>query len=377
MEYIAFDSHKRYTFASVEEQTSNVLSTGRINHSRGAITEFLSEWKPGTEVAVETIGNWYWIVDEIEVAGMVPRLVHARRAKMMLASVNKTDKLDCFGLNRLQRTGTLPTVWIPPAEIRDLRDLPRTRMVLTRQRGRLKNRIHATLAKYGITIEGASDAFGRKGMQELEAKLVLLPPHSRFCVERILEQLEAVQVQIELLEGRMKNAFRTNREIELLQTLPGVGFILAVVILLEVGEISRFPAASRLASCAGTTPRVHASGDKMRYGRLRPDVNRYLKWAFVEAANVICVNHRRFPIRHIDRLYIKIRQRRGHHKAVGAVARHLAEATYWIFMKGESYREPQQHAVSSTKGQARTSTEPIGKARKVIATPLRDIIMPQ
>jgi len=85
---------------------------------------------------------------------MVPRLVHARRAKMMLASVNKTDKLDCHGLNRLQRTGTLPTVWIPPAEIRDLRDLPRTRMVLSRERGRLKNRIHATLAKYGIAIEG-------------------------------------------------------------------------------------------------------------------------------------------------------------------------------------------------------------------------------
>jgi transposase len=350
MEYIAFDSHKRYTFASVEEHTGNVLSTGRINHCRGAITEFLSAWKPGTEVAVETIGNWYWIVDEIEAAGMVPRLVHARRAKMMLASVNKTDKLDCFGMNRLQRTGTLPTVWIPPAEIRDLRDLPRTRMVLTRQRGRLKNRIHATLAKYGITIEGASDAFGKRGLQELETKLALLPPHSQFCVERLLEQLESVQGQIELLEGRMKKAFRASRELELLQTLPGVGFILAVVILLEVGEVSRFPAASRLASYAGTTPRVNASGDRVRYGRLRPDVNRYLKWAFLEAANVIGINHRRFALRHTDRLYLRIRQRKGHQKAVGAVARHLAEATYWILTKGEPYREPKQHAVSSTKG---------------------------
>jgi len=125
-------------------------------------------------------------------------------------------------------------------------------MVLTRQRGRLKNRIHATPAKYGITIEGASEAFGKRGRQELE----------------------------------------------LLQTLPGVGFILAVVILLETGEVSRFPAASGLASCSGTTPGVHASGDKFRYGRLRPDVNRYLKWAFVEAANVICLNHRRSPYRH-------------------------------------------------------------------------------
>jgi transposase len=156
MEYIALDSHKRYSFASVEEQTGTILSEARIDHRRGALAEFLCRWKPGTSVAVETIGNWYWIVDEIEAAKMVPRLVHARRAKMMLASVNKTDKLDCRGLNRLQRTGTLPTVWIPPAAIRDLRDLPRTRMVLSRERTKLKNRIHATLAKYGISVDGGN-----------------------------------------------------------------------------------------------------------------------------------------------------------------------------------------------------------------------------
>jgi transposase len=132
--------------------------------------------------------------------------------------------------------------------------------------------------------------------------------------------------------------------------MPGVGFILAVVILLEAGEVSRFPDASRLASYSGTTPRVHASGGKVRYGQVRSDVNRYLKWAFVEAANVVGLNHRRFPSRHVSRLYLRVRQRKGHQKAVGAVARHLAEATYWILKKEEPYREPQRHAVSSTKG---------------------------
>ena len=350
MEYIALDSHKRYSFASVEEHTGAILKEARIDHRRGAIAEFLSAWKPGTSVAVETIGNWYWIVDEIEAAGMVPQLVHARRAKMMLASVNKTDKLDCHGLNRLQRTGTLPTVWIPPAGIRDLRDLPRTRMMLSGERTKLKNRIHATLAKYAISIEGASDAFGKRGLEELEKKLELLPPHSRFCVERLLAILEKLQDEITHFEAQMRKVFRTNRQMELLQTLPGVGFILSVVILLETGEVSRFPDAPRLAAYSGTTPRVHASGGKVRYGQSRSDVNRYLKWAFVEAANIVALNHRRFPSRHASRLYAKIRQHKGHQKAVGAVARHLAEATYWILKKGEPYREPRKTLVSSTKG---------------------------
>jgi transposase len=350
MEYIAFDSHKRYTFASVAEHTGAILSEGRIVHERGAFVQFLSAWKPGTLVALETIGNWYWIVDEIEAAGMVPQLVHARRAKMMLASVNKTDKLDCHGLNRLQRTGTLPTVWIPPAELRDLRDLPRTRMVLSKERTRLKNRIHATLAKYGITIDGASDAFGKRGQEELQMSLSLLPPHSRFSIERLLEILELVQRQIDLFELRMKETFATNRQLEILQTLPGVGHILSVVILLEAGDIGRFPSASRFAAYSGTTPRVCSSGGKTRYGQLRPDVNRYLKWAFIEAANVICLTHRLRPFRHVSRLYLRIRQRKGHQKAVGAVARHLAEATYWILKKEEEYQEPRRKTVSSTKG---------------------------
>jgi hypothetical protein len=94
MEYIAFDSHKRYTLASVQKQSGGQLCEARVEHERSSIKQFLSRWEPGSPVAVETIGNWYWIVDEIEEAGMVPQLVHARKAKLMLAMVNKTDKLD-------------------------------------------------------------------------------------------------------------------------------------------------------------------------------------------------------------------------------------------------------------------------------------------
>jgi transposase len=227
------------------------------------------------------------IISEIEEAGMIPKLVHARRAKMMLASVNKTDRLDARGMNLLQRSGTLPTVWIPPGQLRDQRELFRTRMVLTQERTRLKNRIHATLAKYALRVEDSSDAFNKKGRKELELKLQRLPPHSRYAAERILEQLDSIQEQIRLFEEHMKEVFAPSEELQFLETLPGVGFILAVVILSEVGDIERFPRAVHFASYAGTAPRVHASGGKVRLGQLRSDVNRYLKWAFIEAANSI------------------------------------------------------------------------------------------
>lgn len=350
MQHIAFDSHKHYTLASVEPAAGGPAREVRIDHQRGALRDFLHSCERGSPVAVETIGSWYWIVDEIEAAGMVPRLVHARKAKLMMGMLNKTDKLDARGLNRLQRNGTLPTVWIPPGSLRDQRDLPRTRMVLVRQRTQLKNRVHATLAKYAVTVPEVTDLFGVRGQALLRDRLPQLPEHTRYATERLLEQITALTEHLEPLEARIRQAFGTTREIELLMTLPGVGFTLAVVIALEVGTVERFATAERLASYAGTTPRIHASGGKTRYGQLRPDVNRYLKWAFVEAATSVCLHRRRWPARHVSQLYERVRARKGHPKAIGAVARHLAEATYWMLTKQEAYRDPAAPQVSFTAG---------------------------
>ena len=147
--------------------------------------------------------------------------------------------------------------------------------------------------------------------------------------------------------------FAPTPELQLLRTLPGVGWVLAVVLWLEIGDIARFPSAAHLAAYAGTTPRVHASGGRIRYGQLRGDINRYLKWAFIEAASTICLHRQVRPHRHVSRRSARIQQRKGHPKAVGAVARHLAEASYWIPTKREPYREPAARPASSTEGPAR------------------------
>ncbi len=122
---------------------------------------------------------------------------------------------------------------------------------------------------------------------ELARCLERLPQHSRYATECVLQQLDSVAEQISRLEDRMQEVFAPTAAIDLLKSLPGVGFLLAAVIYSEVGDGGRFASASHFASYAGTAPRVHASGGKIRLGHLRSDVNRYLKWAFLEAANVV------------------------------------------------------------------------------------------
>ena len=339
-EYISFDSHKRYTLAEREDVATCRTRQVRINHQPGAITQFLRACERGTTVAVEATANWYWIVDEIERAGLRPALVHPRKAKLMMGMINKTDKLDVHGLNRLQRNEVLPTVWIPPGALRDLRELTRTRITVAHHRTRLKNRIQATLSKYGLGVKKYSDPYGKRARQLLNAQVDLLPTQARYVTQLLLNQLDFVIAQVTEMESRLKDLVEITPEMKLLRTLPGIGVILSATILLEIGEIERFPSAEHLAAYAGTTPRVHASGDKVRYGRLRPDVNRYLRWGFVEAANSVVVNHTRRPDRHVSILYHRIRRRRNHAKAVGAVARHLAEAAFHVLNKKEPYRDP-------------------------------------
>jgi len=339
---VGCDAHKHYSLFSVLDAGGHLIQRVRINHAPGAIRAFLSQFPPGTPVALETVGNWYWIVDEIEEAGCLPLLAHAAKAKSMMGHVHKTDKLDAGGLATLLHLGTLPAVWIPPGDLRDERELPRTRMAFSKVRTMLKNRIHSTLAKYALSLDTHSDIFTAKWRPQLLQVLEHLPAETRRCVQQELELLDLLQTHIHRLEARILERVELTPAIQLLMSIPGPAEILSIVIDRELGSIQRFPAPKHLASYSGLVPRVRASGGKVHYGRMIKQANNYLKWAFIEAANVIVRqrHHANWRGKYVVRLYERTRQRKGHAVAVGATARYLAEAAFWVLKKGEPYREP-------------------------------------
>lgn len=340
-QYIGCDGHKQYSVFVAVDEAGRASPAQRVKHERREFQDFLRDLPPGSPIALETSGHWYWMVDAMEQAGHHPILVHARKAKLLMGLVNKTDKLDAKGLATLLRNGTVPAVWIPPGPLRDQRELPRLRMTFVRVRTALKNRIHAAFAKYGVSLSGVSDVFGTSGRQMLDERLPQLPDETQRAVREELALLDPVQDQIDALERRIGEVVRQTPLMQQLQTLPGVGPILAIVIALELGTVERFPTAEHFASYSGTVPRVVESGGHRRYsGAVRQDVNHYLKWAFVEAANCIVLHQAHWEERHVVQLYQRLHRRKGHAKAIVAVARHLAEATFWMLKKGQPYREP-------------------------------------
>jgi transposase len=333
------DAHKKYSVFTGIDDECRIQFTRRVEHQKETFREFLETLDPGTKIAVESTGNWYWLIDEMEKAGHCPVLTHAGKAKLMMGNINKTDKLDARGLALLLRNGTLPRIWIPPSETRDKRELPRMRLVLVHMRTMLKNRIYATFAKYGINFEDTSDLFGKRGRLLINKCLEELPRETRYSVIQELDLLDHAQSQIDIAEKRIKEVIKVTPAMQLLMTIPGVGPILAISIALEIGDVTRFPDSAHFASYAGTVSRISSSGGKTRLGRVRPDVNRYLKYAFIEAAQTIVLNQNRWARRHAVMLYLRIKGRRGHGKAVVAVARHFAEAAYSMLDKNEPYKD--------------------------------------
>jgi transposase len=245
--YFGCDAHERYSIFTSVDNTSSPGPYVRVDNKRSAFRCYLKKIPP------------------------------RRGPKAMMGQINKTDKLDAKGLAWLLRNGTLPSIWIPPAELRDQRELPRMRMRLVRLRTMIKNRIHKTLSKYAIKIDEVSDIYRGMGRKLLEGHLHELPPYTSQYVNEQLELLDRVEEQIRESERQIESIVNATPAMQLLMSVPGVGKILAVVIAMEVGDVNRFSGPEKLASYAGTAPRVKASGDKIFLGPVRLDVNRYLK----------------------------------------------------------------------------------------------------
>jgi transposase len=350
-QFIGCDAHKKFSVFVAVNEKGHAGEALRVAHDREVYRAFLARLPPQSTIAVEASGHYSWLVDEMERSGHYPKLANPLEAKRRMGLTKKTDKLDAKGLAILLRNGTLPEVWIPPSELRDQRELLRLRIFLVHLKTRVKNRIHGTLARHNVQIPGA-DLFGVEARLQLVARLPELPVHSRETIEQELTTLDFLEIQIESAEQRLEAIMNVSVEADLLKTLPCVGKVLSMVLMLEIGRVDRFPTAEHLASYAGLVPRVHSSGGHTRMGQVCANVNRNLKWAFVETGNLVVINQRRLAGRHVVRLYQRIKRGKNHQKAVVAVARHLAEAAWWMLTKQEVYREPRnaRQALSSTHG---------------------------
>jgi len=324
--YLGLDVHKVRTQYCLMDPGGEILAEGNLP------TEEVAAVVPSRDCAVvlEATGSWHHTYDALCDCADVVKLAHPSRIKAIASARIKTDRIDARILAHLLRTDLIPEAWAAPQEVRDLRDLVRLRWRFIGQRTTAKNRISNLLARQCLR-HGGTDLFGRGG----RAWLAELPldAHSRALVELLLAAIAEADGHVvaltALLHGRLDGA----PELQLLQSIPGVGFITAATLIAELGDWRRFGSAKQVSAYFGIVPSVRASAAVAHYGRITRAGSPHTRRALVEAAHVAV----RLP-GPLRRRYLSLARRRGKKVALVAAARELLELSWILLSRGEVYR---------------------------------------
>ena len=266
MRAIGIDVHRDFCEVAISEG-GQLRSAGRVPSTPAELELLAQSLAPDDEVALETTGNALAIARIL--APHVGRVVvaSARELHAISGAKAKTDRRDARTLAKLLAAGMLQGTWLPDEETRALRRRLARRAQLVRQRGRLKNEIHATLYRNLKGAGPASDLFGaagRRWLGELE-----LPADERETVEGCLRVLDFLDGEVAGLERALAARALGSAEMRRLVTIPGVNLITAATLVAVIGDVRRFASARKLVGYLGLDPRVRQSGSSpARMGRI-------------------------------------------------------------------------------------------------------------
>jgi transposase len=326
--YARVDLHKSFCQTVVCTKEGELIKEGRIKTEKEDIEEFFSGLED-LEIAFEASTNYEYFYDLLESLGHKVVLAHPLKTRMIAEARIKTDKIDAKTLAELLRGNLLPTSYVPPKEIRELRHLVRCRIALGRFRSRLKTQIKTELRRKNIKYQDGASIFTRKGKEKLRS---LKNP----VIDSYLAIYETVEGELKKAEREIALAGERYDEVKLTTGIKGIGVLYsALIIFSEIGDGSRFPTEEKVFSYAGLVPRVHQSGNESYYGRITKEGSRYLRWILVEAARV----HVQWcPESKITKHYQKIKRKRGANIAAIAVARKLLPVIYHMLKNNEEFR---------------------------------------
>ena len=326
--YCGIDLHSNNHVVVVTDEEDNKLMDKRITNDLDITVSLLSPFKNELKaVAVESTFNWYWLVDGLIEHGFKVELVNTTAVKQYDGLKYSGDHQDAFHLAQLMRLGALPTGYIYPPEYRAIRDLLRRRRQLVRHASThvisIQNQIWRSLG-----YKATCNAIHRKAFTLPFEKDGFLY-HS---ANSNLVLMRALDIQIKNIEQQVLDAVSLKNEFTLLRSMTGIGPILGLTIMLETGDIQRFDSPGNYASYCRCVNSIRESNGKKKGTGNRKAGNKYLSWAFSEAAHYMV----RFD-NQAKRFYERKRQKRNGIVAIRAVAHKLSRAVFHMLKNKEAF----------------------------------------
>jgi transposase len=330
MKYCGIDLHSNNSVVVVIDDNDRVVAQKRLANALAGIVDFIAPWRDELAgVVIESTYNWYWLVDGLQDAGFEVRLANTAAVKQYDGLKHSGDQAEARHLAHLLRLGILPTGTILPKDQRAVRDLARKRIQLVR------GRTTHILAIENIMARQLGGRMTCNQIKRLSADDIDRMPISEdvgLAMKANLAVIGALDGQIAALEQRLRERVKPRPEYALLTSVPGIGQALSTTILLETGPIDRFASVGNYASYARCVDSVHTSNHKKKGEGNVKNGNKYLAWAFVEAAN--------FARRHCaeaKRFFERKKAKTNNIVATKALAHKLARACYHILKEGRPF----------------------------------------
>ena len=330
MVYVGIDLHRRTSHVAAFDEEGLELLSRRVTNDPEMLRALFAELEGEARVALEAAFGWGWLADLLEGEGIELHLAHPRHTKAIAAARVRTDAVEARTLAHLLRADLLPEAYGAARELRELRELLRHRIGLTRLRAALKNRVHALLARQGVQHRRA-ELFGPRGRRFLGE--LSLPESSRRRLESLLALIADFDRELAAVKREIHARAKDDPLVAVLTQIPAVGAFIALLVVAEVGDVSRFPSARHLASWAGLIPRVRNSGERVRLGSISHQGSAHLRWGLVQAAQTAV--QAEGPLK---TTYERITRRRGSKVAKVAVAREILTLCYDGLRDGEIRR---------------------------------------
>ena len=330
MKYCGIDLHSNNSVVIVSDDEDRIVLQRRLTNDLGQIRGVLEPYREElVGVVVESTYNWYWVVDGLMDAGYRVHLAHPSAIRKYEGLKHSGDVADAAYLAQLLRLGLLAEGYIYPREQRGVRDLARKRMQLVRYRTAQILSIEALLIRQtGARMKGEA----LKRLTAAQVDELRFAPDVALSLEANRAVSQALGQQIEALERRLKERVSLRAEYRLLKTVPGIGEILATTIMLETGCIDRFAQVGNFSSyCRCVDSLRESNGRKKGEGNAK-NGNKYLAWAFIEAANFAlrcCPQAKSF--------YERKKSKANRVLALKALAHKLARACYYILRNQEPF----------------------------------------
>jgi transposase len=282
--------------------------------------------------AIESMTGARFVHDALERCGWEVAVADAVKVKGLAPLACKTDRIDARVLAELCRRDLVPAIWLPGFAVRAERERARWRLHLVGHRSALKQRVHSSLMCFGHPCPVA-DLFGARGRRLLER--LEFPDPWRGDVIAAVCLIDELDREIGAIERELRALGADHRYVSLLQSVPGIAWVLGYTIAAEIGDISRFETPTKLAGYTGLCPKVRQSGAMDRRGHLAKNGPRYLRWALLEAATN-AVKHPVYRDRY-QQTKARLGRQRGAKIAQIDIARRLTEAIWHMLTRNQPF----------------------------------------